>query len=116
MAFDEYLAERIRIYLKQQHVSFTKKMMIGGIAFMVNDKMCVGVVKKSLMARIDPVIYEILLKKKGCRVMDFTGRPMKGYVFVDSPGTEMDADLAYWVDLALEYNPKAKSSKKSRKS
>ncbi|MBN2175929.1 MAG: TfoX/Sxy family protein [Bacteroidales bacterium] len=85
--------------------------MMGGIAFMVEDKMCVGVVKDNLMARIDPEIYEQSLQNPGCREMDFTGRPMKGFVFVEPKATDMDDDLTYWIGLALEYNPKTKSSK-----
>ena len=78
---------------------------------MIDEKMCVGIVKESLMARIDPDIYEDSLERKGCREMDFTKRPMKGFVFVDPEGYDMDTDLEYWIDLALEYNPRAKSSK-----
>lgn len=79
---------------------------------MVKDKMAMGIEKNRIMARIDPDIYEMALKKKGCREMDFTGRPLKGYVYVDSNAVDMDTDLEYWVQLCLDYNPKAKSSKK----
>ena len=71
--------------------------------------------KDSLMARIDPDIYEAALKKKGCRPMDFTGKPMQGYVFVDPVAIDMDKDLEYWIQLCLDFNPKAKSSKKPAK-
>jgi TfoX/Sxy family transcriptional regulator of competence genes len=90
------------------------KYMMGGICYMVNDKMCAGVVKNELMARIDPDITEESLKKKGCRLMDFTHKTMKGFVFVGPEGTDMDADLEYWIKLALEFNPKAKSSRKKK--
>jgi hypothetical protein len=66
------------------------------------------------MVRIDPDIYEIVLEKKGCREMDFTGRPMKGFVFVGPDGTKSKRDLQYWVTLALDFNKKAKSSKKKK--
>ena len=79
---------------------------------MVRDKMCIGVEKDMLMARIDPEFYEKALKKKGCHEMDFTGRPMKGFVFVDPSGIDMDHDLNYWIQLCLDYNPRAKSSRK----
>ena len=79
---------------------------------MVNGKMCVGVEKDMLMARIDPDIYSKALKKKGCREMDFTGRPMKGFIYVEPEGIDMDSDLEYWLQLSLDYNPKAKASKK----
>lgn len=81
---------------------------------MVDDKMCVGVVKNNLMARLDPDIYEDVLKREGARPMDFTGRPMKGYVFVEPEGVDMEADLESWVDLCLDFNPRAKSSKKKK--
>ncbi len=79
---------------------------------MVDEKMCIGVVKDSLMARIDPEKYNEALSKKGCREMDFTGRSMKGFVFVGPEGVDLEEDLGYWTDLCLEFNPKAKASKK----
>ncbi len=82
---------------------------------MVDEKMCVGVIKDKLMARIDPEVYDEALSRTGCREMDFTKRPMKGFVFVDPLGTDMYEDLEYWVNLALEFNPKARSSKKKGK-
>ena len=88
--------------------------MMGGLCFMVDGKMCVGVEKARLMARIDPAIYEKALGRKGCVPMDFTGRPMRGFVFVQAEGYASDHDLASWLDLALEFNPHAKSSKKRR--
>ena len=63
----------------------------------------------------NPDIYEESLKRKGCNEMNFTGRPMKGFVFISPEGTDMDEDLAYWIQLALDYNPLAKSSKKKSK-
>lgn len=89
--------------------------MMGGLCFMVDDKMCVGINKSELMLRIDPEIYQDLLLKEGCRPMDFTGRPMKGFVFVEEGAVEKQKELNYWVGLALEFNPKAKSSKKKAK-
>jgi hypothetical protein len=113
MAYDEHLAERISKVLKEKHIRFESKNMMGGLCYMINDKMTVGIVNGSLMARIDPENYESALKKKGCRPMDFTGKPMKGFVFVDPKGIDMDNDLEYWIQLCLDFNPKAKSSKKS---
>ena len=115
MAYNELLADRIRKVFIDEKVSFKEKKMMGGLTFMVNDKMCVGVSKDDLMARIDPDKYSEAFTKKGCREMDFTGRPMKGFVFVEPDGTDFNKDLEYWINLALEYNPKAKSSKKKRK-
>ena len=79
---------------------------------MVDNKMCVGVVKSRLMARIDPEIYGEVLSRSGCREMDLTGKPMKGFVFIEPEGIDMDNDLNYWIQLCLDFNPKAKSSKK----
>ncbi len=114
MAYNEYLAERISRVLNEQKIFFLEKKMMGGLTFMVDDKMCVGVVKDNLMARIDPEIYKEALTKKGCREMNFTGRPMKGYVFIEPDGVDLDEELEYWVKLCLEFNPKAKSSKKKK--
>jgi len=112
MAYDEFLADRVRIVLKDKRVVYDEKKMMGGLTFMVDNKMCIGVVQKKLMARINPDIYEQALKKKGCREMDFTGKPMKGFVFIDPEGVDMDSDLDYWVQLSLDFNPKANSGKK----
>ena len=79
---------------------------------MVNDKMCVGVVKDEVMARIHPDEYEKALTKEGCSEMNFTGRPMKGFVFLSTDATDLDSDLEYWLQLALDFNLLAKSSKK----
>ena len=86
--------------------------MMGGLCFMVDGKMCIGIVGERLMARIGPDAYGQALTKKGCHRMDFTGRPMKGFVFVDPSAIDMEDDLAYWIGLCLDYNPKAKKSKK----
>ena len=86
---------------------------MGGLCFMVNDKMCTGIIKNNLMARIGPDVYEEALKNEYCHEMDFTGRPMKGYVYIDPLGIDKDEDLAYWIQLCIDFNPIAKSSKKN---
>ena len=111
MAYNEQLADRVRIFLAEES-DVEEKKMFGGMAFMVNGKMCVGVVKDDLMARINPEQQDAALERNGCREMEFTGKPMKGYVFVDPFGTEKDQDLKYWVQLALDFNVLAKASKK----
>jgi len=115
MAYNEYLADRIRMVLRDKSVSYFEKKMMGGLTFMVDDKMCIGILKDNLMARIDPEIYDQALTRYGCREMDFTGRPMKGFVFIEPEGVDMDDDLQYWIQQALDYNPKAKSSKSKKK-
>jgi TfoX/Sxy family transcriptional regulator of competence genes len=92
----------------------TEKAMFGGLCFMVNDKMCVGVEKERLMVRFDPAMQEEILDKEGCRPMDFTGRVMKGYVFVDIDVLNTKKKLDYWIQLALAYNKIAKASKKKK--
>ena len=111
MPYDEKLTERVRGALKgAPHVE--EKKMIGGLSFMVDGKMCVGVIKDDLMVRIDPAVYAAALKKKGCREMTFTGRPLKGFVLVGPEGMGNKKDLGYWIDLALDFNPRAKASKR----
>jgi len=114
MAYNEKLANRVRELLVDQKKVEEKKMM-GGLTFMVNDKMCVGILNDELMARIDPDVYEEALNRRGAREMDFTGRSMKGFVFVGPDGTSSKKELDYWMALALDFNKKAKASKKSKK-
>ena len=111
MAYNEELASRVRKALKLLPNVEEKKMM-GGLTFMVNGKMCVGILQDDLMARIDPKVYEMALQKTGCREMNFTGKPMKGLVFVDHRGTDQEKDLKSWINLALDFNARAKVSKK----
>ncbi|TMI78813.1 MAG: TfoX/Sxy family protein [Bacteroidetes bacterium] len=111
MAYSEKLADRIRERLADLPNIEEKKMM-GGLTFMYNGKMCVGIIKDELMCRIDPDFHEQAVEKTGCRTMDFTKRPMKGYVLVDDSGMKTKKDFEYWIRLALDFNKKAKSSKK----
>lgn len=113
MAYNEKLAERVREQLVEQKTVEEKRMM-GGLTFMVNSKMCVGILDDDLMVRIAPEVYEEALEQPGCRVMDFTGKPMKGFVFVDPEGTKGAKQLGHWISLALDFNKKAKASKKKK--
>jgi TfoX/Sxy family transcriptional regulator of competence genes len=112
MAYNEKLADRIREALVDVS-SVTEKFMFGGMCFMVNEKMCIGVAKDEMMCRIDPALDETVLEKPGCRPMDFTGRPMKGYVFVSDEGMKTKKNFEYWISLCLDFNSKAKKSKKT---
>ena len=112
MAYSEQLAERIHQALDEKKVDYFAKKMMGGLTFMVDNKMCCGIVKDSLMARIGLEVYQDALTKEGCNEMDFTGRPMKGYVFIKPEGIDMDTDLEYWIQLCIDFNPMAKSSKR----
>jgi TfoX/Sxy family transcriptional regulator of competence genes len=113
MAFSEKLAERIRKQLAN-NLNVDEKPMMGGLTFMVNDKMCVGIIKDEMMCRINPELHASSIEKTGCREMDFTGRPMKGYVMVNDSGMANQSDFDYWVNLALDFNKIAKSSKKKK--
>ena len=86
--------------------------MMGSLTFMYNDKMCVGIIKDELMCRIDPTFHDYAVEKIGCRTMDFTKRPMKGYVLINKSGIRTQKDFEYWISLALDFNKKAKSSKR----
>jgi len=118
MAYNEFLADRIHQFLKEKKVNYFTRKMMGGLCFMVDDKMCFGIhfdKKKEmdlLMARVGPDAIEEALSKEGCLPMDFTGRPMKGFVFVTPDGFDLDKDLEYWLQLCLNFNPLAKRSKK----
>jgi hypothetical protein len=109
MAYSDYLADRVRSRLTNAGQVEEKKMM-GGLIFMVNQKMCIGVDidKKSnedrLMVRVGKLPYQDLLKRDGSRPMDFTGKPMRGFLFVDPEGFDSDSDLDFWVSKALEFN------------
>jgi TfoX/Sxy family transcriptional regulator of competence genes len=116
MAYDEPLATRVRAFFTRRGTGFEEKRMMGGLCFMVGGKMCVGVEKERLMARIDPDEYESALRRKGCGPMDFTGRPMRGFVFVTGEGLRSERELTRWLKLALEFNPRANSSKAKRAS
>ena len=113
MAYNEKLANRIREQLSTLPKVEEKEMM-GGLTFMVNDKMCVGIIKDEMMCRIDPAIHEKEIEKQGCRTMDFTKRPMKGYVMIDDTGMKTKNEFDYWIHLSLDFNKRAKSSKKKK--
>lgn len=114
MAYNEKLADRTREIISRTHKNVEEKKMFGGLCFMVNDKMCVGVEQERLMVRLDPAKYEEAMEKEGCKPMDFTSRVMKGYVFVDADVLQAKKELEYWIELALEFNKKAKASKKKK--
>ncbi len=114
MAYNEKLADRVSEALASL-AGVEEKKMFGGICYMVNGKMCVGIIDDELMCRIGPDVYKAALEKKGCREMDFTGKPMMGYVYVSEEGLKTKRDFDYWIGLSLEFNKKAKASKKTKK-
>jgi TfoX/Sxy family transcriptional regulator of competence genes len=114
MAYNENLADRVREIIAASGDKIEEKKMFGGLCFMVNDKMCVGVESERLMLRLDPSKYEEIMEKDGVSPMDFTGKIMKGYVFVDINCLNTRKKLDYWIQLALEFNKMAVPSKKKR--
>ncbi|TDW99120.1 TfoX/Sxy family protein [Dinghuibacter silviterrae] len=113
MAYDQKLAERVRQKLASLS-NVEEKPMMGGLTFMYNDKMCLGIIKDELMCRIDPDLHDAAIAKTGCRTMDFTNRPMRGYVLVEQSGLKTEKDFDYWVGIALDFNKKAKASRKKK--
>ncbi len=114
MAYNEQISNRIREALAGIP-NLEEKEMFGGVCYMVNDKMCIGVIGNEMMCRVGPAHYEEALEKNGCREMDFARRPMKGYVYVAEEGMKSAKEFNYWISLCLEFNKEAKSSKKKRR-
>jgi len=115
MAYDTHLAERIERILIDRKLEYRIMRMMGGWCVMLDEKMCCGIVKKQLMARVGPDNYEVCLARDGCSEMMFTGRAMKGYVFVDQDELDMDSELEFYIDLCIAHNPEAKRTKKKAK-
>ena len=112
MAYDTYLEERITRILEEKKTNFIAKKMMGGLCYMVEGKMCLGIIKDQLMCRVGEDVYEACLQKEGCIPMDFTKRPMKGYVYVVPEAVDNDEALTEWIQVCLDFNPLAKASKK----
>lgn len=116
MAYDNNLAVRVREYLNEmEELLVEEKKMFGGLAFMVNDKMCINVGDNQLMCRFDPEQTEQLSERKGFVPMIMKGKEYKGYCYVDPIGFENTGDFEFWINLCLDYNDKAVLSKKKPK-
>lgn len=102
MGYDAKLAERLRARLDGRR-GVTSKEMFGGVAFMLDGKMFVGIVKDELMVRVGKARHDEALDEKGARTMDFTGKPMLGYVFVSKAGTRADDALDKWIAWATAF-------------
>lgn len=114
MAYDEGLAQRVAHIFENKNVTYKAKKMIGGLCFMVDDKMVVGIMQDALLARVDPILYSTLIKKKNCGPMNLGGKIMDGYVRVGPRALASDDSLSEWLKLCLDFNPKAKASKKRK--
>lgn len=102
MAFDERLAERIRKRLGNRK-ELAEKKMFGGIAFLLDGNMCVGVHKQDLIVRLDPEETDEALSQPHTRVFDLSGRPMKGWILVESSGLKDENALGKWVSISVDY-------------
>ena len=113
MAYDERLAERIRANLKGRK-GLEEKKMFGGLTFMLKGRMCCGITKENLMVRVLPESYDALLQKPHAAVMDFTGRALRGFLYVRPAGYESEKGLKFWLDQAVEFadTPPAKKEKR----
>ena len=114
MAYDVHLADRIRSILKSAG-EFSEKKMFGGLAFMVNDRMCCGVLKTDLVLRLAPEEAAVSLRQPHTRPMDFTGKPMKSMIYVGAIGTDSDQALAAWVESALKLARSVPEKKNARR-
>jgi TfoX/Sxy family transcriptional regulator of competence genes len=113
MPYNEKIAAKIRQALEGTK-NVAEKKMFGGIAFMVNEKMCAGVDKDDMMLRCEPGMTAELLTKKGARPFDLTGKPMKGWLLVDTAGTSAKKDFDFWIKTAIEANRKATTAKEKK--
>ena len=102
MAYDEGLAERVRELIAARE-AVSERKMFGGIAWMLHGNMAVGIVGEDLMVRVGPEAHESALGEPHARPMDFSGRPMKGYVYVAPSGITRDADLAAWIARGADF-------------
>ena len=115
MNFDMQLADRVRQYLAAiPGIDIEEKKMFRGLVFMVNKKMCVSVSGENLMCRFDPELQDEVAGRKGFQTMIMKGRVYKGYCYVSPEGIEAKKDFEFWVNLCLDFNDRAKSSKHKR--
>lgn len=114
MPYSEKLADRIRIALMDMDIPrVEEKKMFRGMTFMVDDKMCISVGPDRIMCRVDPEMHDQLLEEKPCRTMIMKGREYKGYILVNEDDLTRKAELDFWIKQCVEFNARAKSSKKT---
>lgn len=116
MPYNNDLADRVRDYLSQRdEYQIEEKKMFGGLAFMVNGKMCINVGDDQLMCRFDPELTEQLAEKPGYVPMIMKGKELAGYCYVDPIGYRTNTDFTFWLNLCLDYNAEAAKAKKKTK-
>ena len=114
MAYDTKLADRIREYLITfPRIKIEEKKMFRGLTFMINGKMCVCVSGENLMCRFDPILQDELAEKIGFQAMIMKGREYKGFCYISPDGIKTKKNFEFWVNLCLDFNKRAKASKKS---
>jgi TfoX N-terminal domain len=115
MAYNTQLVDRIREYLVQfQKLEVEEKKMFRGLAFIINGKMCINVSGENLMCRFDPALTQDIAEKTGFLPMIMKGKEYKGYCYVKPTGFKNKKDFEFWINLCLEFNDRAKSSKKRK--
>lgn len=114
MAYNERLTAKIREALAEVP-KVEEKKMFRGVVFMVDEKMCITAGDDEIMVRIDPVLHDDALKQKGARTVVMNGREYKGFVYVHEDAIKTKKGLDYWINLALDFNKRAKASKKKSK-
>lgn len=116
MPYSLTLANRIRTYLAGiPEIKIEEKEMFRGLAFLVNGKMCINVSGDDLMCRYDPVLEEEVSQRIGFQPMIMKGKQLRGYCYVSEDGYKSKGNFEYWLKLCLEFNEKAKASKKKKK-
>lgn len=117
MPYNTELADRVREYLAAvPGIAITEKKMFGGLAFLVNDKMCINVSGDGLMCRFDPALQEKVAEKKGFEPMVMRGKALDSYCYVQPEGFKTKKDFEYWLKLCLDFNDRAQLSNKKKKS
>ena len=115
MAYSIALANRVREYLAEiPHITVEEKAMFGGLAFLVNSKMCINIGEDCLMCRFDPKQTEEIAERQGFSPVVMREKELSGYCYVEECGFKTKEDFAFWLELCLEFNSRAKSSKKRK--
>jgi TfoX/Sxy family transcriptional regulator of competence genes len=112
MPYNENMADRVRELIAERTTNVEERKMFGGLCFLVDDKICVAVKADRMLARIAPELYETAIEEDGCTPMARSGTNMVGYLYIDFDRLNTHKQLAHWVNLALDFNPRAKASKK----
>ena len=102
MAYNEEIAFRVRKLLQKRN-DITEKKMFGGHSFLLSGNMCCGVLNDDLVLRVDPKRHKYILEKPHTRPMDFTGKPLSGFVYVDTGGYTDNNELMQWINISIDY-------------